>query len=238
MNWATTTCYIVVARYSINNVEYKFIELNFYKEIFLEKTVYDNDFLNSKWVKYMPDGHASLDNVMFSPLIIRNKAIGLIGLVNKPGGFTDTDVNTALSFTKLAAIVLNNNNMFNALEESEAKYRSLIENSTEGIGLAKGNYCVFANKALLDIFGYKNFNEFKKIPLVDCVAPEYKEFIKNRIKKRQEGEYLPTKFEYKIIRKDGEIRDIEISSNEIFIKGEKDVINRISSISIKCSCWK
>ncbi|MBI5418180.1 PAS domain S-box protein [Candidatus Poribacteria bacterium] len=196
-----------------------------------KKVVYDNDFSNSKWVKYMPARHAPLDNVMFSPLIIKNKAIGLIGLANKPGGFTDADVNTALSFTKLAAIALNNNNMFEALKESEAKYRSLVENSIEGIGMSKGNYCFFANKALLNIFGYKNFNEFKKISLVDGVAPEYKDIIRSRLKKREKGEYLPSQFEYKIIRKDGEIRDIEISSNEIFIKGEKYVQSILRDIT-------
>ena len=51
------------------------------------KTVYDNKFSGSEWVKYIPERHVSLENVLFAPLVIEGKAVGLLGLANKPGGF-------------------------------------------------------------------------------------------------------------------------------------------------------
>ncbi len=39
----------------------------------------------------MPEGHMRLNNVLFSPLIIDKRAVGLIGLANKEGGFTQRD---------------------------------------------------------------------------------------------------------------------------------------------------
>jgi PAS domain S-box-containing protein len=77
------------------------------------------------------------------------------------------------------------------------------------------------DKALIDIFGYDNIDEYLKVPLLDQVAPESREFIRSRMEKRQKGEPLEPRFEYKIQRKDGEIRDIEISVGEIFIGKEK-----------------
>ncbi len=39
------------------------------------EVVFDNDFMNSKWVGYIPSGHVELKNVMFSPLIIDKKGL-------------------------------------------------------------------------------------------------------------------------------------------------------------------
>jgi len=105
--------------------------------------------------------------------------------------------------------------------DSEAKYKNLFDNSIEGIGLSKGNRVISANKALLDIFGYDSFEEFSKVPLLDHVAPESRDLIQERMKKRQAAEPMAPVFEYKIIRKDGKTRDLEASSGEISIKGGK-----------------
>jgi PAS domain S-box-containing protein len=108
-----------------------------------------------------------------------------------------------------------------ALVSSEAKYKSLFDELIHGVGLSKGNRVISTNKAILDIFGYDSLEEFTKIPILDHVAPESRETIRERMKKREKGEPLTPTFEYKIIRKDGKIRDLEASSGEISIEGEK-----------------
>lgn len=110
--------------------------------------------------------------------------------------------------------------MEHALEESEARYRTLFENSIEGIGLSKGNRVVSANRSLLEIFGYDDEKEFKKIPLLYHVAPESRKNIEDRMRQRKKGESIESRFKYQIIRKNGEMRDIEISSVEIPIGKE------------------
>ena len=55
------------------------------------KAVYDNSFMESEWTKYLPEGHVDLRNVMFSPLNLDNKTVGIMGLANKPEDFTDED---------------------------------------------------------------------------------------------------------------------------------------------------
>jgi len=73
-----------------------------------KRTVADNDFMHGKWVRFMPKGHVSLDNVMFAPLIIDDCVVGVLGLANKPGGFTTDDEQVAQAFGELAAISLHN----------------------------------------------------------------------------------------------------------------------------------
>ncbi len=118
-----------------------------------------------------------------------------------------------------------------ALAASEEKYRSLVENSLEGIGISKGNQVVFANKALLDIFGYQTLKEMCKISLLDHVAPKSRAMIQERLKKRKKGESGVARYQYAIVRKDGEIRDLEISACEIIIDGEKYIQSTFRDIT-------
>ncbi|MDZ7759872.1 MAG: sensor domain-containing diguanylate cyclase [Desulfovermiculus sp.] len=70
--------------------------------------VYENDFMHSRWIQYMPQGHVRLDNIMFAPLVIDEKTVGIIGLANKPGGFDSQDAELAMAFGDLAALSLRN----------------------------------------------------------------------------------------------------------------------------------
>ncbi len=87
--------------------------------------VYDNDFHNSRWMEFMPEGHVRLDNVLFAPLVIGGKAVGLIGLANKEGGFNEDDKKIAAAFGDIAAIALMNSRNLESLEES-VKERAML----------------------------------------------------------------------------------------------------------------
>lgn len=52
------------------------------------QVVYDNNFMESKWMKFMPKGHVVLPNVLFAPLIIHGKTVGVFGISNRDIDFT------------------------------------------------------------------------------------------------------------------------------------------------------
>jgi GAF domain-containing protein len=81
------------------------------------RAAYDNNFMNSEWVIYMPEGHVVLKNVMFAPMNIDGKTVGLLGLANKPSDFTDADAEIATIFGELAAIALANSRYLDHLNE-------------------------------------------------------------------------------------------------------------------------
>ncbi len=92
----------------------------------LKEPVYDNDFTRSQWVKFLPAGHAPLKNVLFAPLVIHGAPVGLLGLANKPSGFTDHDKAIAKSLGDFAALALLNSRNLDALRDlNEAKEKSL-----------------------------------------------------------------------------------------------------------------
>lgn len=93
----------------------------------LKHPVFDNNFPNSKWQKYMPRGHVVLKNVLFAPLFYEGNAIGLFGLANKSTDFNEHDVNLAAIFAEIAAIALKNSHLIESCEISENKYRNAYE---------------------------------------------------------------------------------------------------------------
>jgi PAS domain S-box-containing protein len=95
------------------------------------KVAYHNDFMHSKWTKLMPKGHVRLKNVLFAPLIIDQKTVGIIGLANKPGGFTGRDANMTLAFGEIASIALINSRMLETLEENEKRLKAYTEHLEE-----------------------------------------------------------------------------------------------------------
>ncbi len=74
----------------------------------MNKAVFHNDFMHSEWVDFMPSGHVILKNVLFAPLILEGKTVGVIGLANKAGDFDENDAEMASGFGELAAIALQN----------------------------------------------------------------------------------------------------------------------------------
>jgi len=81
------------------------------------RAVYENNFMNSRWQDFMPPGHVIMKNVLFAPLNLEGKTVGIMGLANKPADFTDEDAETAFVFGQLAAIALANSRYLEQLQE-------------------------------------------------------------------------------------------------------------------------
>ncbi len=106
------------------------------------ETAYENDFEKSEWMKFMPQGHVRMKNVMFAPLIHDGKTVGILGLANKPTDFDAKDARIATTFGKLAAIALREAKRIDdiqmaeeALRQSESKFRTLFDTMDEGVCL-------------------------------------------------------------------------------------------------------
>jgi len=141
----------------------------------LGRPVYDNDFGNSKLTKLIPEGHVKLKNVMFAPLKIEGKVVGLIGLANKPGGFTDEDARVASSFGEFAAVALHNSRMLDSLEDSEKRFRSVAQTASDAIiSIDNQGNVVLWNKAAEKVFGFKA-DEIMGKPLINIMPERFQE---------------------------------------------------------------
>lgn len=110
------------------------------------------------------------------------------------------------------------------LRDSEERYRLLVESSIEGIGVSRGNELVFANPALMEIFGYDSLEDIRQKSLLDLVAPTSRPLAAERIRLRAQGATPPPEVEIEAVRKDGTVRHLEMYTTEIPLNGEPHVL--------------
>jgi PAS domain S-box-containing protein len=112
-----------------------------------------------------------------------------------------------LSNQKLKTQIIEKKQAVSALKESEARYRSIVENSHIGIGIINDNYTlIYANEKTGQIFGRKTSDLFG-MDIRHLIA--FKE-IMERYLNRQQGQKEPDHYQLTIFRPNGEQREIEI----------------------------
>lgn len=120
------------------------------------KAVFENDFARSPWVRFMPAGHAQLQNVLFAPLRIKGKVVGLLGLANKPSGFTDHDARLAMAFGELAAVALINSRTQEALTRAKDEWERTFDAVPDLIAILDDQYrIVRVNRAMAGRLGVR-----------------------------------------------------------------------------------
>ncbi len=196
---------------------------------FLKKGVYDNDFDNSEWLKYMPEGHMYLENVLFAPLIIENNVLGLIGLANKAEGFNDRDVSFISTLGDIAALSLRNSNNTDLLKASEEKYRLITEHVTDVIWIynIENKAFAFISPSIKSLTGY-SIEEASAKSLAESFAKEssdkLKDIIKSKLKELKSSSQEKVSFltEVQQLCKDGGKVWIELSGN-IYYNFDKQI---------------
>jgi PAS domain S-box-containing protein len=105
------------------------------------------------------------------------------------------------------------------LRESEDKYRRLVEDSIDGITIVQSGEIKFVNRALLKVFGYQNEDEMVGHTFADFISPEYRNLMVERGQAREKGEDVPSRYEFKALRKGGTEFDAELSVSAITYEG-------------------
>jgi two-component system, cell cycle sensor histidine kinase and response regulator CckA len=104
-----------------------------------------------------------------------------------------------------------------ALQQSESRYRSLVENTLDGYFICRipsGKF-LFLNRRILRLFGY-TMKEVLNLTLRDMVIPEAYDNISELIQARLKGKFM--KFDrqiYRAIRKDGSTFRAEVSTSMV-----------------------
>jgi PAS domain S-box-containing protein len=109
-----------------------------------------------------------------------------------------------------------------ALRRAEENFHRSLDDSPLGVRIVSANgETLYANRAILDIYGYDSIEELRTTPVKKRYTPEsYAEF-QIRKKKRQRGEYDPPEYEISIVRENGEVRHLQVFRKEVLWNGEK-----------------
>jgi two-component system, cell cycle sensor histidine kinase and response regulator CckA len=108
-----------------------------------------------------------------------------------------------------------------ALRKSEEKYRMLIENSLQGLSIIQNGQFIFCNRAYCEMSGYSKEELLSMSPqeMGTMVHPEDRAFMLQRYKDRLAGKPVPSRYEYRGIRKNGEEYWLEVYASSIEYNG-------------------
>jgi PAS domain S-box-containing protein len=116
--------------------------------------------------------------------------------------------------------------MEEALKSSEELFRSIVENSHNVILIIDENFnIIYANNEAVSLSGYQKEEiigqDFRKF-----LEEESRAIVEERYLRRQKGEKVLPRYEFKIVRKDGEKRDVELKATAI-----QDKCGKVRSIA-------
>ncbi len=116
------------------------------------------------------------------------------------------------------------------LQESEEKYRMLIERANDGVIIVQDGKIAFANRQLAGIVGY-NTKELIGISFLNLISPSEKEKILENHLKRLKGDDVPEIYDTVGLQKNGKAIDVELNSGLITYKEKQAVLVFVRDIS-------
>jgi PAS domain S-box-containing protein len=190
------------------------------------KAVFHNDFMSSHWIQWIPSGHCYLKNVLFAPLNIEGKTIGIMGLANKPTDFTKEDARICEAFGDLAALALQKWKSHQALISSEQRFRKTIEQMYDGVLIVDEDYHIIEwNQAQERIFDFtrkemigKSLGDFlRTLPSHENRSLHIDEF-KERMLTCKDNQANPETWEIEIQSAQKIIRNVQITAFPIYFQ--------------------
>ncbi|MEA3224150.1 MAG: PAS domain S-box protein [Thermodesulfobacteriota bacterium] len=170
----------------------------------------------------------AIKSLLVLPLYIGEELAGFMGLDNitQFGQWGDYDMRFLRISSEIIGNAIERKRSEDALRESEQRFRSVVENSHDGILIADNAYrFIYVNNELCRILDY---------PYEEIIGHDFREFLDEEAEKivgdryiqRQKGEFLPPRYEFNIVRKGGEKRRVEISSTII-----KDLAGNVQTVA-------
>ncbi|MBN2010956.1 PAS domain S-box protein [candidate division KSB1 bacterium] len=127
-------------------------------------------------------------------------------------GWLDITFSFILTITALSIAMRSITNALADARQSEAKYRTLIENSNDAIFLIYNRKFEIINRKFVDIFGYtlEEINN-PNFDFIKLIAPKSQSFVENLRTRAYCNEAIDPKYELTMITKDN--REIEIETS-------------------------
>ena len=113
------------------------------------------------------------------------------------------------------------------LEESEEKYRTLINTANEAIIVAQEGVLKFVNKKMSELLDAPA-EELLGKPFIDYIWPEDREFVLSNYQRRIAGEKFTDSYDFRIMSAEGNVKWVFITAAKIQWEGKPATINLLT----------
>jgi|GEM_PF-1023026 len=166
-----------------------------------------------------PAGHISLSRLMVVPLSAKGKIVAVTAVANRDTDYGPQDVSQITAFMTSVQAILSRITAEEALRESEERYRCLFEQSLDAIAIQQGMPPAFSwvNPAFCELFGYTPEEIYALSPerMWSLVHPEDRDMVRQSLLERLSGKTDEVRYAFRILRKDGEVRWVEVTGRRM-----------------------
>ncbi len=194
-------------------------DLVVYEDVQNQELHIQDEYFNSNVIK----------SVLCLPVVRQGVSVGVLYMENNSlaGLFSAERVEVLQLIASQAAISIHTSKLYRKIQQSESKYRGIIENSVEGIFQSTfDGKLITVNKAFADIIGYDSPEELVKS--VDSIRTHFVDTkLLDKIKELLEKNGVIRRFEAQIFSRNNQIIDTSITSrlvhdeysDEIYVEG-------------------
>ena len=120
-----------------------------------------------------------------------------------------------------------------ALRQSEAKYRLLIDTASESIVVAQDGLLKFVNLMTLGLLGGYSEQELINRPFPEFIHPDDRSMVVENYRRRiaNEAEQPPPRYAFRVVTRDGHVRWVEINATLIEWQGKPATLNFLTDIT-------
>jgi PAS domain S-box-containing protein len=105
--------------------------------------------------------------------------------------------------------------METALQQSEARYRTLVERAPLPIGISRNGVVLYVNPKYLELFGCPSAQTQEGRPIREFWAPESWDALETAVRRRSQGLPVPERFEGLAQREDGSRFPVQVASTVV-----------------------
>lgn len=165
------------------------------------RAIIQNDYAALPERRGLPPGHAKVIRELVAPVFRNERIVAILGVGNKPRDYEENDLNIVSTFADLAWEIVERKRAQDALRESEASYRRIVETAHEGIlAMDAHHLTTFVNPRMAALLGYDPSDMLGR-PVEDFMFPEDLEVHRERMQARHRGQH--EQYERRFCRKDG-----------------------------------
>jgi len=171
------------------------------------------------------------ESVALIPFRLRGETFGLLQL-NDPekGRFSAELIGQIEELTAYVSLSLSKHLADMFRQETEEKYRLLVESAQEGVFIARNQRLLLVNPAAAKISGY-SVEELRLRPFADLIHPDDLAMVVSRHQERLHGDEVPEIYSFRIVTGDGSVRWVEVNGTLISWEGAAATLNFVNDIT-------
>ena len=118
-----------------------------------------------------------------------------------------------------------------AMQESENRFRTVVEVMPDAIALHRAGKLVFVNPAAVEMFGAASERDLIDKPILELIHPDFHAMVRERIKNTVEHGQAAPMIEERYLKLDGSCFDVAVQGRPIVLDGRPAVLSTVRDIT-------